>query len=70
MTPQQPGPAPEKALTCDVEECHRCNGSGEIGVDICGRFECAGPIRDDAKNVHITTCPDCLGCGYLEVCEE
>lgn len=50
----------------DVEECRRCQGSGEIGVDICCRFERAGPVPDDAKGYHIATCPDCHGMGYIQ----
>ena len=50
----------------DVEECRRCQGSGEIGVDIRGRFERAGPVPDDAKGFAIATCPTCKGTGYVE----
>lgn len=47
--------------------CCRCQGSGEIGVDIRGRFERAGPVPDDAKGYAIATCPACKGTGYVEM---
>lgn len=53
----------------DIEECIRCQGSGEIGVDVRGRFERAGPVPDDAKGFAIATCPSCMGMGYVETDE-
>jgi len=52
-----------------VEECIRCQGSGEIGVDVRCRFERAGPVPDDAKGLAIATCPSCMGMGYVETDE-
>lgn len=52
---------------CDVTECRRCNGSGEIAISaITGRFVAAGPVPDDAKGVAIATCDECQGIGYIE----
>ena len=58
---------PEEDL--DVTECRRCQGSGEIGVHITGRFERAGPVPDDTKSFAIATCPTCHGMGYVEESE-
>lgn len=52
---------------CDVEECRRCRGSGEVAISATtGRFIAAGPVPDDAKGVAVETCWDCKGTGYLE----
>ena len=58
---------PEEDL--DVTECRRCQGSGELGIDVRGRFEKAGPVPDDAKGFAIATCWNCKGTGYIEEVE-
>jgi len=54
----------------DVEECKKCNGSGEIAIDArtC-RYVAPGPVPDDAKGVVSSTCFTCAGMGYIE-CED
>ncbi len=55
----------------DVEECKRCNGSGEIAVRTTGSmsYVCAGPVPEDARGVIGVTCDHCRGIGYVEVPE-
>jgi DnaJ-class molecular chaperone len=51
----------------DVQECRRCNGSGEIAVSAATcRFVAPGPVPDDAKGVAVATCDECSGMGYVE----
>jgi len=54
----------------DVEECRKCNGSGEIAIDArtC-RYVAPGPVPDDAKGVVSSTCFTCVGVGYVECAE-
>lgn len=55
---------------CDVEECRRCNGSGEIAISARdGRFVRPGPVPDDAKGVASATCDECSGMGYVATAE-
>lgn len=54
----------------DVQECRRCNGSGEIGVSVNLRGEKPGPVPDDVRGYAAFTCPDCRGAGYIEIEEE
>lgn len=49
-----------------IQECPRCQGSGEIGIHITLLFERAGPVPEDSKSYHATTCPDCHGAGCVE----
>lgn len=52
-----------KQTLMTYKRCQRCLGSGEIGVDVLGRFERAGPVPDDAKSFHVSSCWDCGGLG-------
>lgn len=54
-----------KQTLMTYKKCQRCAGSGEIGVDILGRFERAGPVPEDAKGFHVTSCRDCGGLGVV-----
>lgn len=54
----------------EVEECSRRRGSGEIGVDIRGRFDVPGPVPDDTRRFAIATCPHCRGMGYVVTVED
>lgn len=52
----------------DVQECHRCNGSGEVALSVTtGRYVAPGPVPDDAKGVVASHCRECSGMGYVEV---
>lgn len=51
----------------DVEECPRCNGSGEIAVSTrTFQFRAPGPVPEDARGVVATKCDECRGTGYVE----
>jgi DnaJ-class molecular chaperone len=51
----------------DVEECSRCNGSGEVALNAFTlAYKCAGPVPDDARGVVSETCARCRGMGYIE----
>lgn len=52
----------------DIEECKRCNGSGEIArrTTYPLSYVGPGPVPEDARNVCGVTCDVCLGMGYVE----
>lgn len=52
----------------DIEECKRCNGSGEIArrTTYPLSYVGPGPVPEDARNVCGVTCDECLGMGYVE----
>ena len=52
--------------TDEVEECRRCNGSGEVAINpyTC-KYVCAGPVPDDSS-LAVSTCSACWGTGYIE----
>jgi len=51
----------------DVEECRRCNGSGEIAISTRdGHFIAPGPVPDDATGFAVATCDECRGMCYVE----
>lgn len=51
----------------DIDECPRCNGSGEIAMSARTlRYVAPGPVPDDARGVIAGTCFACFGTGHVE----